>query len=1311
MPIDFSNVNVSLAQFQAVSSGTYNAGEIRLTGQSSLGKVNNHVSKTEKNVVSLSHEEVLAVKQAFVKALREGGVAADEIARVRAQLGLAPAPGGAVDRTLGERSLKPLTRQQVREILDRNAAAINGHAPGGAPIVRTSAELTAGLSGPELQRRRTNRDVVNMTLADHRQVAENRDVTLLGRLVAGDFAGLGEDDRARMLEIARDRLAKLRGTMAQNQQAGTLIVRWRLESGQRVELSTGTDAAGFEARLEDAVFRLTYERDDDAGAEMSPERWNAGLAKALSSAEEKPLPHDVRAMADELVAGARAVFGEALVPPGARLPSILNASAIYERVNGAAGEGRLSAADLRPALSALLRETLVRTAVQKRFSQLAGHEVSLSDIYADAFLRGAPGLAAALRTAQSAQDVAKAFADAAPQVEKGLLLAEAATSCRDRVKEFLADSVAAKTGVPRSVYLRAIRDDHLSFDGFELSCDLLSGKTAAASPEDVERLFRAEADQFAAGRAALLAQVDALNLPPESADQLKAKILAKQEIDPKLFDFTKLKAVAKTIEPAIRALETALERPDLADAEGLAAVTAFNAAVRDAVGAAFPGVVGNDPDVLINLVNSTFKFAIAPDSPVPALSHAFFSRPAVHQMGRINQNVAEFRLFVSHMAPNPADNPALAPALGTDALPPFHAKALVDAARAAGLTAIAEDEALALFRGDRPAGQALAEAVAESPVAVTPTVLRGLAAGVLRRFAGSIREGRADPALAAPEAGQLPEFRAAAASLYATHAAEPWRVDALAVAAIRACGDDADLRRIVLADFSLIAVAGNARLRTAESVRARVEALRANFAELRALAAEDQELYAQGRELIRSLHGKALPAGAIGRLVQAAWEQPIGALKKLAARSKGIDIHNAVAQYVASVNRALVEAGVEDFADGADELVACQNFVAHRFFSRLPRADLEGLRAALASPNGGLLLAEYNAYHYGNPPQGFPAELVRANRTVCAELARKMGMLHFAVCETLGVEPAGLQEAPERAELRRWGARDLPDDLVRLAREKAAADRAEAIRTYVRGTGPAADALRGLVGEKIDGLEGDPVETMRDTYQNIARTMINRAAMQDMKSLATGGQTQFGLDIARGFDVELNGVGKVSRDFATACDQFARFVTRNPNATYAGLDARTRRKAHLAMSLVQQGVPNAGALGFGVLLSPDLNRNLLAIGNGRAQFTFSLEFDVNGNLALRFRGVQNPGAIGIGGDLHPCAPGSTVAFSIDVLVPELEVERIAELDASQYDDGPVAQILDVQQPPRMHSQARFHGFAQPFRLQADVGVTFAADLR
>ncbi len=142
MPIDFSNVNVTIQQFQKIASGKYNAGEIRLTGRNSLGKVNNHVTKTGQNVTPLSHEEVMAVKAAFVKALSSGGVDREGIARVREELGLASV-GDAVDQTLGQRSLKPLTRQQVREILDRYAATLNANVRPGAARIRTSDELYA----------------------------------------------------------------------------------------------------------------------------------------------------------------------------------------------------------------------------------------------------------------------------------------------------------------------------------------------------------------------------------------------------------------------------------------------------------------------------------------------------------------------------------------------------------------------------------------------------------------------------------------------------------------------------------------------------------------------------------------------------------------------------------------------------------------------------------------------------------------------------------------------------------------------------------------------------------------------------------------------------------------------------------------------------------------------------------------------------------------------------------------------------------------------------------------------------------------
>ena len=163
MAVDFANVNISLAEFQGISSGKYNAGEVMLASETKLDKVNNHVHLTGSNAKPLSHEAVFAVKNAFVKALSSNGVGANEIARVRRDLGLASEAG--MDKTLHERSLKPLTRQQVRQILDRYAGAINAHADQvpGAERVRTSAEIY-GEGGMRMDRA-AMRDEVNAALA------------------------------------------------------------------------------------------------------------------------------------------------------------------------------------------------------------------------------------------------------------------------------------------------------------------------------------------------------------------------------------------------------------------------------------------------------------------------------------------------------------------------------------------------------------------------------------------------------------------------------------------------------------------------------------------------------------------------------------------------------------------------------------------------------------------------------------------------------------------------------------------------------------------------------------------------------------------------------------------------------------------------------------------------------------------------------------------------------------------------------------------------------------------------------------------
>ena len=123
MAINLNNVNISLRQFQDISTGEYNAGEVKLASENKLAKMNNNVHKLGKNNETIAHGEVVAIKEALGKVLSQNGVGQDELNRVRMELGLAP--DGHADRTLSQRSVKPLTREQIRNILDRNAAVIN----------------------------------------------------------------------------------------------------------------------------------------------------------------------------------------------------------------------------------------------------------------------------------------------------------------------------------------------------------------------------------------------------------------------------------------------------------------------------------------------------------------------------------------------------------------------------------------------------------------------------------------------------------------------------------------------------------------------------------------------------------------------------------------------------------------------------------------------------------------------------------------------------------------------------------------------------------------------------------------------------------------------------------------------------------------------------------------------------------------------------------------------------------------------------------------------------------------------------------
>ncbi len=116
--------DISLAQFNRIATGDYNAGQIDFKtkddGTAELVKINNHVWRKSLNNVELSPERILEVKEAFLNALQKGGVSAESMNEIRDMLGLSPelddnkGPVLAADASAGAFDSRRIRQQRAR---------------------------------------------------------------------------------------------------------------------------------------------------------------------------------------------------------------------------------------------------------------------------------------------------------------------------------------------------------------------------------------------------------------------------------------------------------------------------------------------------------------------------------------------------------------------------------------------------------------------------------------------------------------------------------------------------------------------------------------------------------------------------------------------------------------------------------------------------------------------------------------------------------------------------------------------------------------------------------------------------------------------------------------------------------------------------------------------------------------------------------------------------------------------------------------------------------------------------------------------
>ena len=245
MKVNLSNVNISLEEFQRMSRGDFNAGEVRLAGENKLEKVNNHVRFRFLNNKTINHAEVIAIKNAFVNALESNGVNSDRLQDIRQKLGL-EGENGAETRRL---SMKPLTRQQIREIIDANAKEMTDL------NIETSDTIYAG--GKMSSDNVAKREKVNAALAEPtRKLDESGEISAFQAL-ATDQMYFVKGNSNDYLETAKKMLdALMEGCKGKPRADVDATATITLQSGQKMTMTTGMSELEFSRKLENAIIKL-----------------------------------------------------------------------------------------------------------------------------------------------------------------------------------------------------------------------------------------------------------------------------------------------------------------------------------------------------------------------------------------------------------------------------------------------------------------------------------------------------------------------------------------------------------------------------------------------------------------------------------------------------------------------------------------------------------------------------------------------------------------------------------------------------------------------------------------------------------------------------------------------------------------------------------------------------------------------------------------------------------------------------------------------------------------------------------------------
>ena len=494
------------------------------------------------------------------------------------------------------------------------------------------------------------------------------------------------------------------------------------------------------------------------------------------------------------------------------------------------------------------------------------------------------------------------------------------------------------------------------------------------------------------------------------------------------------------------------------------------------------------------------------------------------------------------------------------------------------------------------------------------------------------------------------------------------------------CGEDPDMLDAIECNARRFLVTGDSKLRTPEDIVKRVTAYKSTLREMFAVAENNRAMRNAVKEMSIGLAGVVLPKDLCAKVIEEAKAVDLTPFENLDETSVDITIHNAVMALNKAVNEVIKNAGAIDALYGADEHQCFFAFVECAIISRLPKASLRSISAALSTPIAAKLTQAYRAIGSeklklpkNNLPRGVNEEVKEQFRMLGSFIDQLKAYAERALgreeVKFINIEDA--KKVPEGA----FYFGNILESVQNESAEVVAEKRKVFLNTrIVKGQGEAAEKMRGLFSDMIGPAPFDPADVAFNKITKNASKMTNRNIMRIAKMVMEGDlkDTILFKDVDRRMEVTLEGVGTLSTDFNKALDQIACFVTGKEDAKFKTLDDASKRKAAIVIGFLGQETDKAVVDGCAHALDPKGDTAAIVFGGRQDndKKVYNLRLGKDGHLYMNLQLVEHREYLAdkAGKMIRPKG-GITIKAGIDYNIAPKEMNRLSELDLASYDDS------------------------------------------